>query len=127
MPARIRCRRWTSLRSRAGSCARSRRGCAAAESARAACRDRPRGRYRVPLRRCTVGDSFIAAAHRIGYTIFNVYPAGERSMRVSKWGNSLAVRLPALVVETLGLEDGDEIQIAVAGSRTFEIAKAPGR
>lgn len=29
-------------------------------------------------------------------------------MRVSKWGNSLAVRLPATVVETLGLKEGDE-------------------
>jgi len=48
-------------------------------------------------------------------------------MRVSKWGNSLAVRLPALVVETLGLREGDDIQIAIAGSRTFEVTKAPGR
>ncbi len=30
-------------------------------------------------------------------------------MRVSKWGNSLAVRLPAEVVEALGLKEGDEV------------------
>ena len=27
-------------------------------------------------------------------------------MQVSKWGNSLAVRLPAVVVEALGLKEG---------------------
>ncbi len=48
-------------------------------------------------------------------------------MRVSKWGNSLAVRLPAAVVTTLDLKEGDEIQTAIVGSRAFEIAKAPGR
>ena len=31
-------------------------------------------------------------------------------MRVAKWGNSLAVRLPASVVEALGLQEGDEIE-----------------
>lgn len=30
-------------------------------------------------------------------------------MRVSKWGNSLAVRLPADVVAKLGLKEGDEV------------------
>ncbi len=47
-------------------------------------------------------------------------------MRVAKWGNSLAVRLPAVVVEALDLKEGDEIEIAVAGARHFEIKKAPG-
>jgi len=32
-------------------------------------------------------------------------------MRVSKWGNSLAVRLPVAVVEALGLKDGDEVEL----------------
>ena len=27
-------------------------------------------------------------------------------MQVAKWGNSLAVRLPAIVVEALGLKEG---------------------
>jgi antitoxin MazE len=48
-------------------------------------------------------------------------------MQVSKWGNSLAVRLPTAVVEALGLKEGDDIEIHVAGSREFEISKAPGR
>jgi len=44
-------------------------------------------------------------------------------MHVAKWGNSLAVRLPAAVVEALGLEEGDQIEIRVAGKREFEIAR----
>ncbi len=46
-------------------------------------------------------------------------------MQVCNWGNSLAVRLPASVVEALGLKEGDNIEIEVAGSRVFEIKKAP--
>ena len=47
-------------------------------------------------------------------------------MQVSKWGNSLAIRLPAAVVEALGLKEGDQIEIHAAGKRAFEIKKAPG-
>ena len=47
-------------------------------------------------------------------------------MQVAKWGNSLAVRLPAAVVETLKLKEGDDIEIEVAGAHRFEIKKAPG-
>ena len=47
-------------------------------------------------------------------------------MQVAKWGNSLAVRLPAAVVEALKLKVGDEIEIQVAGTRTFEVKKCPG-
>jgi antitoxin MazE len=32
-------------------------------------------------------------------------------MRVEKWGDSLAIRLPAAVVETLGLKGGDEVVV----------------
>ena len=46
-------------------------------------------------------------------------------MQVTKWGNSLAVRLPAAVVEALSLREGDNIEIEVAGARTFEIRKKP--
>ena len=35
-------------------------------------------------------------------------------MRVSKWGNSLAVRLPKSLVENLGLKSGDELEIVSA-------------
>jgi antitoxin MazE len=43
-------------------------------------------------------------------------------MQVSKWGNSLAIRLPAAVVEALELKDGDRIEIRVAGGRAFEVS-----
>ena len=46
-------------------------------------------------------------------------------MQVSKWGNSLAVRLPAAVVETLALNEGDDIEIQVAGARAFEVSRTP--
>jgi antitoxin MazE len=46
-------------------------------------------------------------------------------MRVAKWGNSLAVRLPAAIVEALGLKEGDEIEIDIAGARVFEVRKRP--
>jgi antitoxin MazE len=48
-------------------------------------------------------------------------------VQVGKWGNSLAVRLPAAVVEILGLKEGDEIEIHVAERRQFGIARKPGR
>ena len=44
-------------------------------------------------------------------------------MQVAKWGNSLAVRLPAAVVEALALQEGDRIEIRIAGKRKFEIAR----
>jgi antitoxin MazE len=46
-------------------------------------------------------------------------------MQVAKWGNSLAVRLPASVVSALELKEGEEIEIHVAGARTFEVARRP--
>lgn len=48
-------------------------------------------------------------------------------MQVSKWGNSLAVRLPASVVDLLGLKEGDEIEIHVADATTFGVRRKPGR
>ena len=48
-------------------------------------------------------------------------------MRVAKWGNSLAVRIPATVVEALDLSEGDELEIEIAGARQFEVKKAAGR
>lgn len=44
-------------------------------------------------------------------------------MRVAKWGNSLAVRLPDAVVRALGLKSGDDIEIIVAGAREFRIER----
>ncbi len=44
-------------------------------------------------------------------------------VRVSKWGDGLAVRLPARLVKFLGLTAGDEVEIRVAGPRVLEISK----
>ncbi len=48
-------------------------------------------------------------------------------MQVSKWGNSLAIRLPAAVVEALQLHEGDDVEVVVAGAggREFQIKKKP--
>ena len=48
-------------------------------------------------------------------------------MQVSKWGNSLAIRLPAAVVEALDLKDGDQIEVRIAGAREFEVGRDRSR
>ncbi len=48
-------------------------------------------------------------------------------MQVSKWGNSLAVRLPSEVVEALNLKEGDQIEIRIANLREFEVRRDPPR
>lgn len=42
-------------------------------------------------------------------------------MQVSKWGNSLAVRLPKALVDQLGLKEGDELDVVAAHDRTIEV------
>jgi antitoxin MazE len=44
-------------------------------------------------------------------------------MQVSKWGNSLAVRLPKSIVVGLGLKQGDDIEVVVAGDRRLEVRR----
>jgi antitoxin MazE len=54
----------------------------------------------------------------------------EIAMKVSKWGNSLAIRLPAELVEKLGIKEGDELveqpgfaeekQVLLTKQKTFE-------
>jgi antitoxin MazE len=48
-------------------------------------------------------------------------------MQVSKWGNSLAVRLPAVVVEALDLHEGDDIELYVQDTRSMGVARKAGR
>jgi len=48
-------------------------------------------------------------------------------MQVGKWGNSLAIRLPAAVVEALELKEGDEIEIHVADAQHFSVARKPDK
>jgi len=42
-------------------------------------------------------------------------------MQVSKWGNSLAVRLPKALVDELGLKEGDEINVVAANDGVIEV------
>jgi antitoxin MazE len=45
-------------------------------------------------------------------------------MQVSKWGNSLAIRLPAAVVEVLGLKEGDQVEVDVVNARTLSLHRS---
>jgi antitoxin MazE len=45
----------------------------------------------------------------------------EGTMQVSKWGNSLAVRLPKALVEELGLKEGDELSVVAARNGAIEV------
>ena len=46
-------------------------------------------------------------------------------MIVSKWGDSLAIRLPAQVVEFLGLKEGDDIEAHVTDKKHFQVKRKP--
>lgn len=46
-------------------------------------------------------------------------------MKVAKWGNSLAVRLPVAVVEAMGLKEGDDVQINAADGQ-LTLQRTPG-
>lgn len=48
-------------------------------------------------------------------------------MQVAKWGNSLAVRLPAAVVEALQLREGDDIELHVDSERSMQVVRKPSR
>ncbi len=48
-------------------------------------------------------------------------------MQVAKLGNSLAIRLPAAVVEALELKEGDDIEIHIADKRELTVSRKPGR
>jgi antitoxin MazE len=49
------------------------------------------------------------------------------TMQVAKWGNSLALRLPAAVVEALQLQPGDDVVVRVADARELVVARKPSR
>lgn len=48
-------------------------------------------------------------------------------MQVTRWGNSLAIRIPAAVVEALDLKEGDDIDVQIAGARAFDIKRDESR
>jgi antitoxin MazE len=39
------------------------------------------------------------------------------TMRIARWGNSLAVRLPKTIAEQAGLGEGTQVDVAVEGGR----------
>jgi antitoxin MazE len=51
----------------------------------------------------------------------------EAPMQVSKWGNSLAVRLPKKLVEHLGIAEGDDVNVTSADAQTIVISKNDGK
>lgn len=48
-------------------------------------------------------------------------------MQVSKWGDSLAVRLPKTLVDKMGLRAGDELNIVDVVERTLIVEKEDQR
>src|ERR1700731_203082 len=62
-----------------------------------------------------------------GLWIYNTNVYLRRHMQVSKWGNSLAIRLPAAVVEALELKEGDDIEIQIANRKNFQVKKGRTR
>jgi antitoxin MazE len=44
-------------------------------------------------------------------------------MKVAKWGNSLAVRIPADVVAKLGIAANEAVEIKVTGENSFEVTR----
>ena len=44
-------------------------------------------------------------------------------MKFAKWGNSIAIRVPADVVAKLGISPDEEAQIRVTGEFSFEVTR----
>jgi antitoxin MazE len=48
----------------------------------------------------------------------------EAAMQIARWGNSLAVRLPAELVRKLGLKEGDRVDL-VADEGALKVRREP--
>lgn len=48
-------------------------------------------------------------------------------MKVAKWGNSLAIRLPASVVEALDLKEGDDLKVVVNEPGELKVERSARR
>ena len=44
-------------------------------------------------------------------------------MKLAKWGNSIAVRIPAEVITKLGMAPNDEVRIEITGEHSFQITR----
>jgi antitoxin MazE len=47
----------------------------------------------------------------------------ETAMRVTKWENGLAVKIPEDVAKALDLKEGDEVTVRVADGPAFELER----
>ena len=68
-----------------------------------------------------VGLASIATLN--SYDILGRMYIRKKIMRISKWGNSLAVRLRKSLVENLGLKSGDELEIVWAKPTRITVAR----
>ncbi|MDR0588260.1 MAG: AbrB/MazE/SpoVT family DNA-binding domain-containing protein [Burkholderiales bacterium] len=48
-------------------------------------------------------------------------------MLLARWGNSLAVRIPATVIKALNLHEGDDIEIHALDDKNLGVKKKPDR
>jgi len=48
-------------------------------------------------------------------------------MKVAKWGNSLAIRIPAEAAEALGLKEGDDVELRPNPVSGLELLREPTR
>jgi antitoxin MazE len=48
-------------------------------------------------------------------------------MKVARWGNSLALRIPKDVAAALDLKEGDEVEVAGGRGKKIEVSRRPGR
>jgi antitoxin MazE len=48
-------------------------------------------------------------------------------MKVAKWGNSLAIRIPADVARALDLEEGDAVELTAKARGHIEVASSARR
>jgi antitoxin MazE len=44
-------------------------------------------------------------------------------LKVAKWGNSIAVRIPSDVVQKLGISPNEEVEIRITGENSFEVKR----
>lgn len=48
-------------------------------------------------------------------------------MRIAKWGNSLAIRLPKDVAKELGISEGDDLHMEVGADGSILVSRAEDR
>src|SRR3546814_17047653 len=81
-------------------------------------------------RQTRIGNqTYCPSAHILQFALIDIQlkcisNVGVISMQVAKWGNSLAVRLPASLVDALELQEGDDIEIVVEDRKSVVEGKS---